>query len=428
MLDDYLRLRNQGCHWQPSHIPHRVRELGASSNLETIRISKESLECVVDAPGSDDAAWLIRRFGDGSNPLSISAQGWAAWDLPELTAPRNFTSSSDRLFATAFMFWPVGVRGGPVEYPPIHNHHSAYLPGALADSYPTFLRDFKPARSAAAPGSAADFWSLGKEGRASIIKTLPDGYAYELPAGGSPYSIIVNDVRPTTDARPLQLYYELGLRLLRRPHPRRMPSLVHHLDWFMREDDMPGARSLRSAMYQTFLLPMGRPSIKWREDRWPRGGRVVLSFWHGHHKFTDEAYVFSGSIRAVVEHAAPPTLRTESAVALPPGADMRKLKRGLVERAAAGGATLLCAFTPHRDGEYDRAATGGGAPGRGGAGDCTLTGHRFAAGDTLSVLCFNSAPAEANQRQHCNLATSVAFDAEETMVEERARGRPKYRA
>ena len=48
------------------------------------------------------------------------------------------------------MFWPVGVRGGPVEYPPIHNHHSAYLPGALADSYPTFLRDFKPARSAAA--------------------------------------------------------------------------------------------------------------------------------------------------------------------------------------------------------------------------------------------------------------------------------------
>ena len=54
--------------------------------------------------------------------------------------------------------------------------------------------------------------------------------------------------------------------------------------------------------------------------------------------------------------------------------------------------------------------------------------HRFAAGDTLSVLCFNSAPAEANQRQHCNLATSVAFDAEETMVEERARGRPKYRA
>ena len=77
------------------------------------------------------------------------------------------------------------------------------------------------------------------------------------------------------------------------------------------------------------------------------------------------------------------------------------------------------------DGDYDRAATGGGGPGRGGAGDCTLTGHRFAAGDTLSVLCFNSAPAEANQRQHCNLATSVAFDAEEAMVEERARGRPK---
>ena len=33
--------------------------------------------------------------------------------------------------------------------------------------------------------------------------------------------------------------------------------------------------------------------------------------------------------------------------------------------------------------------------------------------------------AEANQRQHCNLATSVAFDTEEAMVEERARGRPK---
>ena len=79
MLDDYLRLRNAGCRWQTSHsIPHRVRELGASSDLETSRISKTSLECVVDAPGSDDAAWLIRRFGDGSKPLSISAQGWAA--------------------------------------------------------------------------------------------------------------------------------------------------------------------------------------------------------------------------------------------------------------------------------------------------------------------------------------------------------------
>ena len=74
------------------------------------------------------------------------------------------------------------------------------------------------------------------------------------------------------------------------------------------------------------------------------------------------------------------------------------------------------------------AGVASGVSGRGGADGCTLTGHRFAAGDTLSVLCFNSAPAEANQRQHCNLATSVAFDAEETMVEERARGRPKYRA
>ena len=118
MLDEYLRTRNSGCRWHPSQsIPHRVRELGASANDETIRISKTSLECVVDAPGSDDAAWLIRRFGDGSKPLSISAQGWAAWDLPELTAPHNFTSPSDRLFATAFMFWPVGERGGPVEYP-----------------------------------------------------------------------------------------------------------------------------------------------------------------------------------------------------------------------------------------------------------------------------------------------------------------------
>ena len=45
MLDDYLRLRNAGCRWQTSQsIPHRVRELGASSD-ETSRISKVSLEC-----------------------------------------------------------------------------------------------------------------------------------------------------------------------------------------------------------------------------------------------------------------------------------------------------------------------------------------------------------------------------------------------
>ncbi len=78
MLDEYLRTRNSGCRWHPSQsIPHRVRELGASSDLETSRISKTSLECVVDAPGSDDAAsWLIRRFGDGSKPLP-SCASWA---------------------------------------------------------------------------------------------------------------------------------------------------------------------------------------------------------------------------------------------------------------------------------------------------------------------------------------------------------------
>ena len=338
--------------------------------------------------------------------------------MPELTAPQNFTSPSDRLFATAFMFWPVGVRGGPVEYPPIHNHHSAYLPGALADSYPTFLRDFKPARSAAAPGSAADFWSLGKEGRASIIKTLARRLCHGA-AGGSPYSIIVNDVRPTTDARPLQLYYELGLRLLRRPHPRRMPSLVHHLDWFMPEDDMPGARSLRSAMYQTFLLPLGGR----RSNGARTAGRAAAASSSASGTATTNSptrrtcspdrFVKWSSTRR--RRRCGPRARRAAA-----GRRHAQAQARARRAAAAGGATLLCAFTPHRDGEYDRAATGGGAPGRGGAGDCTLTGHRFAAGDTLSVLCFNSAPAEANQRQHCNLATSVAFDQEEAMVEERA--------
>ena len=251
--------------------------VGASSDLETSRISKTSAEAV-SRPGRRCLA--DPRFGDGSAASSHKA---GRRDSPELGAAKfHLTTASSPLLHVLARRCPRRPRRISAD-PQSPQRLPARRARRPVPHVPARLRRRGRQRRRGRPPTSA----LGKEGRAPIIKTLPDGFAYEARRR---LAILDHRQRRAAHHRraAAQLYYELGLRLLRRPHPRRMPSLVHHIDFFMPRT-ICSARAASSAMYQTFLLPRGGRRSR---ARGPLAARRPSSSASGTATRTDEAYVF----------------------------------------------------------------------------------------------------------------------------------------
>ena len=133
-------------------------------------------ECVVDAPRADDAGavFLIRRLGVPATgaPLSVEPGMWARWELSKLTFPPELVDASGAARATSYFMWSVlPNNASEVPFPPLHNHHAAFKPKATQSRHPSWLKGFKPAFHAAAPGSAPDSWCEPRGGGAGRIST-----------------------------------------------------------------------------------------------------------------------------------------------------------------------------------------------------------------------------------------------------------------
>jgi len=472
-LAEYKALRDS-CVWRPAVLSHKLLILrnDGQTEVEGTRIT----ECVVDAPGADGSAvFLIRRLGVPATgaPLSVEPGMWARWELSKLTFPPELVDASGAARATSYFMWSVlPNNASEVPFPPLHNHHAAFKPKATQSHHPSWLKGFKPAFHAAAPGSAPDSWCEARGGGADcILKQLPRGYSFHLDPGA--YSMIINDVREDAAAPPYEVHYEMALRLLR-PRAAAAPAAtawpettaVRHTDWFMQGtfSELRFSPLINGTMYDTFEMPgLGKePAVHLYATRMPRNGTIVSEWWHGHHSLTDEAWVVAGAaardalaqvlalyLRSPAPHRelsrTPIGLGRSGAAALP------KLKAAALTAIRRSGAQLLCRYIPKTErvngaaqaiavgsppGLYDRAPVSEFDARR--HTSCAALGHRFHEGSTLSTVCWSRATTTAvgtgfdSRRpltpvaddapliapdgtdlvphQHCNWGASIAFD------------------
>ena len=270
-------------------------------------------------------------------------------------------------------------------------------------------------RTSAGAGSVADFACVEEDGGDECkLKQLPRGYARTLPQRAQ-YSIVLNDVRPRGE--PYAVWYECALRLLR-PSPATAVRDVAHLSWFLSGGAERPYTRIDGAMFKTFELPRALPSLHCVTHRWPRAGRIVSEWWHGHHKFTTVGFVLSGDVESRLRGLIPGASCGQRATPLR-GKDAlgpAKVQKLLAALTAAGDVRHLCSYEPRRvarapvAGEaaqlYDRAAVGPAA-----APSCA--GARVRRGEQFTVLCLNAAGGDApgaGPRQHCTWDVDVAFE------------------
>ena len=422
----YRSLRDR-CKWRQRVAPHRllVQLIPAPGAAQSSEWAPHVSECTLDASGDDGAAiWLIRRLGrasaDGRHvlPLKVNAGMWASWTFEmNLNVSKEFLDARGAALVTSFRFWPVDPGGGDVPMPPLHNHHSTYGHEGLARAAitPEYLRDFPPMRTSIGAGSAADYGCVEEDGGDECkLKQLPRGYARTLPQSAK-YSIVLNDVRPRGD--PYAVWYECALRLLR-PSPAAAVRDVAHLTWGLPSGGEPQHTRIDGAMFKTFELPRALPSLHCVTHRWPRAGRIVSEWWHGHHRFTSVGFVLSGDVESRLRGLIPGASCGQRATATPlRGKDAlgpANVQKLLANLTAGGDVRHLCSYEPRRvarapvAGEaaqlFDRAAVGPAA-----APSCA--GARVRRGEQLTVLCLNAAGGDApHAGQHCVWDMDVAFE------------------
>lgn len=235
-------------------------------------------------------------------------------------------------------------------------------------------------------------------------------------------SLLINDVRPSNaTSGSLPTWYEMGHRIFKpewRPRLREMHIVSFYMKATQKWYDYSSAgrtaprtpKGYVNKTYSTFALPNHHPSVYVREQAWPAAGRIVGETWHGHHHFTDEGFVFHGSLSAVLR-----TLGYKNAThaPVPLNGSLQSAKAEILRAVAKSKHVKeLCRYVPHRAMAvvepgmlpqwYDRAARPAG-------GSCHLQGYQIQRGDVFSVACFNRAVAVSKElhtvnqpQQHCD--------------------------
>jgi len=374
--------------------------------------------CTLDVRMHDaDAILHIARLGDAKGgPLEVRPGGWYKWNLSVPLPHRALDPNTSAVKIAATRFWPVYSENGiNVPNPPLHNHHAVQTCGKPPASAGSLLRQLAGNRMGHRIASAADSACHTKDGGMECIMSAePRGSSVVCTTqrGRVPVQAIVNDVRPrgsTMDS--YAIFYEVAWTFYKAtssPTYAQLRATIKNLWTMPTMEPAPAPKALNSTMFLTFVLPAEAPSVTYREYTMPGAGQILASKWHGHHEAMDEGFVFAGSLRNVMGSLGvkqlPHSIQSEGAA---------QFKKALLYGAARARAMLLCRYLPRRESvppvpglppqEYDRKALPVG-------GHCSADGHRFRAGDTVTVACISKQPPHGPQvfHQHCSWSATVA--------------------
>lgn len=430
----YKDLRSR-CVWEQRLIHSGIKSIPVHDAAQRVTAGRiTAWECRLNADGADGPAeLLIVRLGsiDG-RPVQVNHGSWHLWSV-KLDLPKELASADHGVSLASIHYWPVFENGSYAPWPPLHNHHSlllglgsaqkartAWIPGDIRakESHESFLQMYRTGTGT----SGSDSMHVNSDS-AGIHKFFPPGYAW-LISDAFWASLLINDVRPrNATSGSLPTWYEMGHRIFK-PEWRPMMRETHIVSYYMKATQKwnvrrAGPRTPRGYInktYETFALPIYHPSVYVREQAWPAAGRIVGERWHGHHHFTDEGFVFHGSLSAVLD-----TLGYKDAThaPVPLNGSLQSAKAAIL-RAVAESQRLpdkskhvreLCRYVPHRAMAvvepgmlpqwYDRAARP--------VGDRCLQGYQIQRGDVFSVACFNRAVVGSQElntvqqpQQHCD--------------------------
>eukprot|EP00308_Calcidiscus_leptoporus_P004245 CAMPEP_0119353278 /NCGR_PEP_ID=MMETSP1334-20130426/2479_1 /TAXON_ID=127549 /ORGANISM="Calcidiscus leptoporus, Strain RCC1130" /LENGTH=511 /DNA_ID=CAMNT_0007366533 /DNA_START=106 /DNA_END=1641 /DNA_ORIENTATION=+ len=295
-LERFLQLVPKGPYMNvdPAQVPVRVCEQERS----------------IDANG-DIAQFFITRVG----PLTITGTagykataGGSFLDYSIVPAAPTGRTGAGTTFLVEFVDAYFDQDDKPIQYPPIHPHHSASFaagfPPAIARLGETFTPfvpltayDFsvrhRQGRSAMlSPGFNADFVACQPDvdlNRCAFSKT-PSGTGFPMYKGSDMWSnTVVNSVVEHMDK--ISITFEYGRKYVTRGPRSKGQSLkpLWQLDFSVIGDGLPYASMLD-----------GSPSVAWHEYTMPFGGRLVGSWLHSHSGLTSECWVLDGPIASVL--------------------------------------------------------------------------------------------------------------------------------
>ncbi|KAK3281111.1 hypothetical protein CYMTET_11082 [Cymbomonas tetramitiformis] len=245
--------------------------------------------------------WTFQRYGPFTGTGGYDWHSMIWFDVGSMS---SILEREKRIWVTGKFLGVVSPEGKPLEYPPLHNHHTHLRKLSnfiLLDPPSSGNPDVPPTRVEQDVSEMAGlFWESHADsacdsrrgGATCFLHVLPDGYGAMIDKRDNvPQALIldadVNDVR-ASGSEPLEFYYEVGLKWTTES---KLPAAMFNFNNL----SPPGGKHSHQERLGLIDTPTDKSTVLWWTVTLPRDGRLIEANLHVHQRFFHSFLLLSGT-------------------------------------------------------------------------------------------------------------------------------------